>query len=82
MTPIKCLSAALLAIAMLTTSAMAEASLTTRYGGWRGGHGLSQQGPSIDSNARIPAPSAGEFSVPSRNVPGGVCDHGDNPMIC
>lgn len=78
MTPIKCLSVAMIAIAMLTTSAMAHASASGRYGSAI----ASPRGQWTDSNARMPAPSAGEVSAAPHDEPGGVCDHGDNPMIC
>lgn len=35
-----------------------------------------------DAYAFFPAPRAGSFTAAPRDVPGGVCDHGDNPGIC
>ena len=81
MTPVKYLSAGLIAIAMLTTSAMAH-GVPEHYALPRGNAAVVLPGPWIESHARTPAPAVGNFSTSSRTVPGGVCDHGDDPMIC
>jgi hypothetical protein len=83
MTPFKLLSAASIAAVMLATPAMARRSClanvhvpkianetgspTTRYSGGR---------------VRIIAPRIGAHVTAPANAPGGVCDFGDNPMIC
>ncbi|MBR0871031.1 hypothetical protein JQ633_11725 [Bradyrhizobium tropiciagri] len=80
MTPVKCLSASLIAIAMVTTSAMAH-SVPERYEQSRVGAAIALPGPWLESHARMPSSPVVNFSA-SRIVPGGVCDHGDDPMIC
>ena len=72
MTTTRRLSAALIAIAMLASSAMAHARVPER-------HALRKEhsAPVVlwtDGHARIPAPHVDQH--------GGVCDHGDNPMVC
>ena len=75
MTPTKLLSMGLIAIAMLTTSAKAHAgSVAGQYDVRKDNPSAYPAGHRIYSHARIPAPHADQ--------PGGVCDHGDNPMIC
>jgi hypothetical protein len=76
MTPSKLLSAASIVAVTLAAPAMARESrsanahvrsLTLRY---TGGH------------VGIPAPRIRAHVTPSANRPGGICDDGDNPMIC
>ena len=82
MTPVKVLSAGLIALAMVTTSAMAHG--VAEHDGISSGRAtaLSLPGPWLESRARMPAPANRNVSVSSRSTPGGVCDHGDDPMIC
>ncbi|WP_420971265.1 hypothetical protein [Bradyrhizobium sp. B120] len=80
MTTIKHVAAGLVALAMLTTSAMAREvpagpsafvkGHTAAAGRWGGGP------------PRMAVPRYGEFETLPRDQPGGVCDHGDNAMIC
>ena len=77
MTPIKLLSAGLISATMLATPAMARehvseranasASLTSRY---------------ADRHVRIIAPRVRALPAAPEYGPGGICDFGDNPMIC
>lgn len=78
MTTMKFLSAGLIGIAMLTTSAMAREHLTAERHAVRKENAQHHVGRWIYSHPRIPAASD---SSP-RNEPGGVCDQGDNAMIC
>jgi hypothetical protein len=79
MTPFKLFSTGLIAVAMLTTSAMAhESPAGDRYFAWK--HHASAA--PADSHARMPAPFAAESNLSSGDQPGGVCDHGDDPQIC
>ena len=80
MTTTKLLSAGLIAIATLTTSAGAhENSLAGRYVVQEGNaSAYSTTGRRIYSHTRI----AGESNTAPQNQPGGVCDHGDNPAVC
>jgi hypothetical protein len=80
MTTIKLLSAGLIAIAMLTTSAVAhENSVAGRHVLLKANASAnSTTDPRIYSHTRI----AAESNTAPQNQPGGVCDHGDNPAIC
>lgn len=81
MTTIKCLLAGLFATGLLTMSAAAHETATTmEYPVMRGAASVASGGDWTYGNARIPASHA--LSMPRRDEPGGVCDHGDNPMIC
>ncbi|MCA6121545.1 hypothetical protein J6500_06440 [Bradyrhizobium sp. WSM 1704] len=81
MKPVKCLSAGLIAVAMFTTSAMAH-SVPERYEPSRANAAIVLPGPWLENHARMPASAVANFSASSRSMPGGVCDHGDDPMIC
>lgn len=35
-----------------------------------------------NGTAFFPAPRVGSFAAAPRDMSGGVCDHGDDPMIC
>ena len=80
MTTIKLLSAGLIVIAMLTTSAVAhENSIAGRHVVLKGNaNAYSTTGSWIYSHTR----TAGESDTAPQNQPGGICDHGDNPAIC
>lgn len=80
MTTIKLLSAGLIAIAVLTTSAVAhENSIAGRHVVLNGNaSAYSPTGRWIYSHTRI----ARESNTAPQNQPGGICDHGDNPAIC
>ena len=83
MMSVKCLSAGLLAIAMLSASTTAQAmSVSVRHELVKGRVSSAAPGQWIDSRARMHAPFAGEISNSPQNAPGGVCDNGDDPMIC
>ncbi|WP_426442791.1 hypothetical protein [Bradyrhizobium genosp. P] len=82
MTTIKLLLAGLIASGLLTMPAGAHEDATTRRPGMIGGKAAAgPNGDWIYGNARIEAPHA-LFASPPRDEPGGVCDFGDNPMIC
>ncbi|KWV51951.1 hypothetical protein AS156_11220 [Bradyrhizobium macuxiense] len=69
----KCLLAASIAVGLFAMPAAAHESATAkRYAVMNG---------KASGSARIPAPHA-LFPMPYRDGPGGICDHGDNPMIC
>jgi hypothetical protein len=79
MTGIKHIAAGLMAFAMFTSSAVAStvarepfAVMKSRTNVATAGHGP----------LRLSAPYLGETETGSQDHPGGVCDHGDNAMIC
>ncbi|MGF6310166.1 hypothetical protein ABIB82_003209 [Bradyrhizobium sp. i1.8.4] len=79
MTTITYVAAGLLALAMLTTSAMArEVPAAGPYAFVKSHPAASRWG----GLPRIPAPHFGDAEALPRDQPGGVCDHGDNAMIC
>ncbi len=80
MTTIKLLSAGLIVIVMLTTSAVAhENSIAGRHVALKGNaNAYSTTGRWIYGHTRI----AGESDTAPQNQPGGICDHGDNPAVC
>ncbi|MBR0692938.1 hypothetical protein [Bradyrhizobium lablabi] len=79
MTTIKFVSAGLIAIAMFTTSAVAhENFVTERHVARQDSVGTFLTGRRAYNHVRMPTASV----TSSRNEPGGVCDEGDNPMIC
>ena len=80
MTTIKLLSAGLIAIAALTTSAEAhEKFIAAQHIVLKGDASANPATrPWIFSHVRI----AGESSKAPQTQPGGVCDFGDNPAIC
>ena len=84
MTTIKLLSAGLIATVMFTASADAHAnSVANRHVAMKGNASVaSSAGRWIYSDVRIPTSHAGELTTPPHDDPGGVCDHGDNGMIC
>ncbi|MCC8982168.1 hypothetical protein [Bradyrhizobium acaciae] len=77
---IKHVAAGLVALAMLTTSAMArEVPAAGPYAFVKGHPGANHwSGAAL----RAPALRFGESEALPRDQPGGVCDHGDNAMIC
>ncbi|WP_375783336.1 hypothetical protein ACE10Z_26170 [Bradyrhizobium sp. Pha-3] len=81
MTTIKHVAAGLVALAMLTTSAMArEVPLAGPYSFAKGHAGAGSHWSG--NPPRMPALRFGESDGVPREQPGGVCDHGDNAMIC
>lgn len=83
MTGIKHVAAGLVALAMLTTSAMArEVSVAGPSALVKGHAGAAAAGHWSGGPPRMPAPRLGESEALPRDQPGGVCDHGDNAMIC
>ena len=83
MTTIKLLSAGLIATVMFTVPADAHGnSLTQRYVATKGDASVFSTGRWAYGNARIPTPQVGKFATPRARAPGGVCDVGDNGMIC
>ncbi|UFX48580.1 hypothetical protein HAP47_0018720 [Bradyrhizobium sp. 41S5] len=80
MITIKHVAAGLLALAMLTTSAVARevpAGPSAFVKGHAAAAGRWGGGP-----PRMAVSRSGEFETLLRDQPGGVCDHGDNAMIC
>jgi len=83
MTPLKLFSAGLIAVAMLTTSAVAqETSAAERYLARTHHASAAPADHWLNSYARMPASAAAESDLSPQNQPGGVCDAGDNPRIC
>lgn len=83
MTIIKILSAGLIAVAMVATPAVAhENSVAEQYVVLKGNAGAAFSTRRIYGHARITAPHVGGLGTSAHDEPGGVCDHGDNPMIC
>jgi hypothetical protein len=81
MTPTKLLSAGLIAATMLAAPAMArENFLAKRHVSENANASASLTGRHTDRHVRIPAPRVRATTPESE--PGGVCDFGDNPMIC
>ncbi|OKO80110.1 hypothetical protein [Bradyrhizobium sp. NAS96.2] len=81
MTTIKCVEAGLVALVMLTASAMAREVHAAGPSAFAKGHAAAT-GRGGGGPPRLVAPRFGEFETLPRDQPGGVCDHGDNAMIC
>ena len=80
MTPIKFISAGLIAAALLATPAMAHQNYAARH--YVTGNAHSSASPAFghfDSHARLSEPRAGAIAAPPD---GENCDVGDNPFIC
>jgi hypothetical protein len=84
MTTIKLLSTGLIAIAMLTTSAVARENFAAgRRVIIRGGHAPSYMGNSAPAGRWIIWDGIPIWFGPSvRGVPGHICDEADNAKIC
>jgi hypothetical protein len=82
MTPIKLLSAGLIAATMLATPAMARGNLAKRHVSERANAIASLTSRYTDRHARIVAPRVRALPAAPEYGPGGICDFGDNPMIC
>ena len=83
MTVVKLLSAALIATCMFTVSAVAHETISARRCvEVKDNAGASSTDCWNDGHARIPAPHAGKFAVRPHDETDGICDHGDNAMIC
>jgi hypothetical protein len=81
MTKLKLLSAALIAVAMLATPAMARTShVTSRHHAKDANASASPTARYIDGRVGISAPRVGAF--PPAPPDGENCDVGDNPRIC
>ena len=81
MTKLKCLSAALIAAAMLVAPAMArESHVTSRHLAQDANASASSTARYIDGRVRISAPRVGAFAPAPPH--GENCDVGDNPFIC
>jgi len=81
MTAIKLLSAGLIAAAMFTMPADAHGKSPAQRNLLMKGNVLSS-GRWAYSNVRIPTPNVVEFAIPPFHERGGVCDSGDDGMIC
>jgi hypothetical protein len=83
MTAIKLLSTGLIATFMFTMSAAAHENVSTkRCMEMKDNASASSTDCWNYGNAHILAPHAGEFAARPHDEPGGICDHGDDPMIC
>jgi hypothetical protein len=81
MTPMKLLSVGLIAATMLATPAMArENCFAKRHVSENANASASLVGGYTDRHIRISEPRA--LATAPGNEPGGICDFGDNPMIC
>ena len=81
MTKLKLLSAALIAVAMLATPAMAHTShVTSRHHAKDANASASPTARYIDGRVGISAPRVRAF--PPAPPDGENCDVGDNPFIC
>ena len=83
MTPTKFISVAFIVASVLVAPAMAQKnSLAMR----RASHGANASvwltGRHADRRGRIPELRFYKPTTAPENMPGGICDHGDNPMIC
>ena len=79
MNRIKHVAADLVALAMLTTSAMAHDVPAAGSYAFMKGHAAAGH---WSGGPRMAAQRFGETEALPQDQPGGVCDHGDNPMIC
>ncbi|MGY4478902.1 hypothetical protein [Bradyrhizobium sp. USDA 3364] len=77
---VKHVAAGLVALAMLTGSAMAREVPAAGPYAFAKGHSFA--GRWSGGPPRMEAPRFGESEALPQEQPGGVCDHGDNPMIC
>ncbi|MHC2334952.1 hypothetical protein [Bradyrhizobium sp. USDA 4454] len=76
MTAMSHIAAGLIALAILTTSAMArDVPMEGRFG-------FARAHPASHWSGGSPHLPASHFETLPRDQPGGVCDHGDNAMIC
>jgi len=83
MTPFKLLSAGLIAATMLAAPAVArEDYLPKRHVSENANASAPLTGCCTDGHVRIPAPRVRAPATAPRSEPGGICDFGDNPMIC
>jgi hypothetical protein len=83
MTAIKLLSTALIATFMFTIPAVAhENAATKRCVEMKDNTSASSTDCWNYSRAYIPAPHVGQYAMRPHDEPGGICDHGDNAMIC
>ncbi|WP_143274133.1 hypothetical protein [Bradyrhizobium canariense] len=79
MTKIKLMAGALIATAMLVTPGAArESNIARRHVTREANPGAFNGFPSVDRRAGTPTHHVDS----SETAPGGVCDFGDNPMIC
>ena len=81
MTTIKCLLAASIAVGLFAMPAAAHESATAKRSAVMNGRVSGSGSDWTYGSARISAPHA-LLSMPYREESGGICDHGDNPMIC
>ena len=80
MTSVKLLSASLIAMTMLAAPALAQENFVARHHSVKADAGVASP-PWLDRHVLIMAPHVGESDT-APEVPGGVCDAGDNPGIC
>jgi hypothetical protein len=81
MNTIKILATALIVAGMLTTPLMARERCMADRHAERAYTNDSLTSRCIDGRLWIPAPVAPSNAAPS-SQPGGICDWGDNPMVC
>ena len=83
MAAIKLLSTALIATFMFTISADAHENVSTKRCMEMKDNGSASSTDCWNyGNAHISAPHTGEYAMRPQDESGGICDHGDNAMIC
>ncbi|AUC96766.1 MULTISPECIES: hypothetical protein [Bradyrhizobium] len=78
----KYVAAGLVALAMLTGSAAGASPAAGFYPPAKGHTGTVAGRGWSGGLPRMTAPHVGDTETRPRDQPGGVCDHGDNAMIC
>ncbi len=82
MMTVKCLLAGLLAAAILAAPANAHENVIGLRHAVTKGNASAFLGRGIDGIARTPGSHIAGFAMPPHGEPGGVCDPGDNAMVC
>lgn len=78
----KRVAAGVVALAMLTGATAGASPAAGFYPPAKGHAGVAAGRGWSGGPPRMVAPRAGDTEALSRDQPGGVCDHGDNAMIC
>jgi hypothetical protein len=82
-TPFNLLSAGLIAATLLAAPAVArEDYLAKRHVSENANASAPLTDCCTDGHVRVPAPRVRALATAPGSGPGGVCDFGDNPMIC
>ncbi len=82
MTPFKVLSAGLAAVVLATPVMARDDCRTTRHIAKLSHARASFTARYTGDHIRTPAPRVRARVTAPENQPGGICDFGDNPMIC